>query len=257
MISKFNHYINESVYKDQFLYLYNHAPTTLKNEIEKSKYIEQNPFWHVEGVVYNHIKIVTNRLENCYHDINLTLSGFFHDLGKNYTTIFNDKKDSWSSPGHEDISVEIVNQYKNWINEMGGDVELITYIVENHMRYKHINDMRISQQVLFMEHEYFPYVQKFSTADYGGSDLNCKLIDNHIDILKKNEKFKVNQSRKKLIASKFNGDIIREKYPDLNGPLLGITIMGFKKNYHDFDEYVLSNTPEQIMKDFDEFINKK
>lgn len=256
MITNFNKYINESVYVDKFLQLYNLAPIGLKEEIDKTKKVEQNPYWHPEIIVYHHVRLVTNRLENCYHDINLTLSGFFHDLGKTYTTYFNDKKGSWSSPGHELSSLDIIDKYHEWIKEQGGDVDLIKYIVKNHMRYKEIDEMRIAEQMRFMSEKDFHYVQKFSSADYGGHDLECKPIENHTEILKKIEEFKMKENRKKEINNKFNGNMVMDKYPKLKGPLLGITLNNFKITFENFDEYVLSHTTEEIMNDFDRFMNK-
>lgn len=256
MIIKFNQYINESVYVDKFLQLYDLASDELKDEIDKTKNLEQNPFWHPEIYVYTHIRLVTNRLENCYHDINLTLSGFFHDLGKTYTTYFNDKKGSWSSGGHEDVSVKIVHEYEDWIKEMGGDLNIIEFTVANHMRYKEIDKMRISEQKWLISHELFPYVQKFATADYGGHDLICKPIEKHIDILKKIEDVEMKENRKKEISNKFNGRMVMDKYPQLKGPLLGITLNNFKNTFDNFDDYVLSHTTEEIMDNFDNFMNK-
>lgn len=256
MITNFNKYINESVYVDKFLQLYNLAPDGLKEEVEKTKTIEQNPHWHPEGDVHTHIRLVTNRLENCYHDVNLTLSGFFHDLGKTYTTYFNDKKGSWSSPGHEISSLDVIDQYGDWIKEQGGDIDLIKYIVKNHMRYKEMDEMRTAEQIRFMSEKDFPYVQKFSSADYGGHDLECRPIEKHTHILKKIEEYKIMDQKKKEINSKFNGNMVMDKYPSIKGVMLGITLNNFKKSFDDFDQYVLDNTSEQIMKDFDDFLTK-
>jgi predicted nucleotidyltransferase len=257
MITKFKQYINENVFTDEFKRLYNLAPESLKEEVDKTKTIEQNPFWHSEIYVYVHIQLVTNRLFNCYHDINLTLAGFFHDLGKTYTTIFNPKKDSWSSPGHEESTIKIIDKYQDWIKQQGGDIELIKYIVINHMRYKELDKMRTAEQVRFMSEEYFPYVQKFSTADHGGNDLICEPIEKHTEILKKIEQFKIREEKNKIISSKFNGGIVMNKYPYLKGSLLGSTLNDFKRSFDNFDEYALSNSSEQIMKDFDNFFLNK
>ena len=68
-------------YVDYFNYLYEQAPQTLKDLIDATKKVEQSHIHHPEGNVYNHIKIVTNRVYNSYQDNNLTLVGLFHDLG--------------------------------------------------------------------------------------------------------------------------------------------------------------------------------
>jgi len=252
----YNQFINESAYKDQFLYLYNLAPESLQKEIDQTEEVLQSVEWHSEGVVYIHIRLVTNRLENCYHDINLTLAGLFHDLGKTYVTKPNGRG-GWSAHGHEDESVKIVEKYKDWIIDMGGDVDIVKYVVANHMRYKVIDDMRMQEQIKFINEEYFPYVQKFATADFGGTDLNCKEINNQEEIKEKLKEFKKREEDNKIINSKFNGRMVMDKYPELKGKSLGDALTKFKSSFDDFNEYVFNNPSDKIMKKFDDFISSK
>jgi hypothetical protein len=249
-------FINESVYKDQFLYLYNLAPESLQKEIDDTKNVLQSVEWHPEGPTFVHIRLVTNRLENCYHDINLTLAGLFHDLGKTYVTKPNGRG-GWSAHGHEDESVKIVEQYQDWITKMGGDVDIVKYVVANHMRYKVIDEMRTQEQIRFMDEEYFPYVQKFATADFGGTDLNCKEINNQEEIKEKLKEFKKREEDNKIINSKFNGRMVMDKYPELKGKSLGDALTKFKSSFDDFNEYVFNNPSDKIMKRFDDFISSK
>jgi putative nucleotidyltransferase with HDIG domain len=174
MITEFDTYIKESTNFDMFDYLYQLATPELQEEIDKTKNVEQNPYWHPEGNTYNHIKLVTNRLHNCYHDINLDLAGLFHDLGKNYTTEYQEDTKSWTAHGHEEKSAEMLQDYKYFIWQMGGDFNLIEYIVANHMRYKHGSEMRKGKRERFLEHPFFEYVRMFNSADYGGTDSGCK-----------------------------------------------------------------------------------
>jgi hypothetical protein len=253
MIRKYNLFLNENTYKDEFLRLYNLAPQTLKQIIEETKQIQQSLDWHIEGVVYIHIRLVTNRLANNYHDKNLNLAGFFHDLGKIYVTIPNGRG-GWSAHGHEEKSILIVDEYKDWIKEQGGTLDIVTYIVENHMKYKYIDEMRFQEQIRFMDDVYFPYVQKFSTADIGGTDLNCTPIDNHEDVVQKIEDFKNKEEENKIIKKKFNANMIMDKYPDLRAEKLGKALSLFKQNYDNFRDFILNSTTKDILKDFDEFM---
>ena len=255
MIKRFNNFVLEKAYKDEFLRLYELAPEGLKKEIEKTKEALQNKQWHPEGDTFVHTRLVTNRLANCYNDINLNLAGLFHDLGKFQTTYFDEKKQDWTAPGHEEVSLEILKRYSNWIKEMGGDVDIIYYIIDNHMRYKYLDEMRLSEQIKLFEHPYFEYLKKFSTADYGGIGLVCKDIPSHKDILDKIRKHKKREKEDKIIASKFNGRIIMDKYPELRGPALGKAINDFKNSFDDFRKFALENSSEKIMKKFDNFIN--
>ena len=176
-----------------------------------------------EGVVYVHIRLVTNRLENTYHDKNLNLVGFFHDLGKIYVTKPNGRG-GWSVDGHEDESIKLVKRYKSWIKEQDGVVDIVEYIVENHMRYKYLDQMRIREQISFMDDPYFSYVQKFSTVDYGGTELNCEPIDNHEYEKRKIKEFYQKEEDDKTIAKRFNASMVMDKYPDLRGEKLGQAI---------------------------------
>jgi hypothetical protein len=140
----------------------------LLSDIEKLKDIQQNPQWHIENDVYTHTMVVTNRLHNKYHNINLTLSGIFHDLGKFDTTKWDDKKQSWTAFGHEDFSIDYVEKHKDWIKKMGGNVEKIKYITANHMRIKFIDEMRKKKRRKFEAEKWFHLVVKFKECDKGG-----------------------------------------------------------------------------------------
>ena len=253
MISKYNKFLNENTYKDEFLRLYNLAPESLKELVDDTKEVQQGADWHPEGVVYIHIRLVTNRLENTYHDKNLNLAGFFHDLGKIYVSKPNGRG-GWSAHGHEDESVKIVKRFRSWIKEQGGAVDIVTYIVENHMRYKYLDDMRIQEQIKFMDDVYFHYVQKFSTADIGGTVLNCNPIDEHLTVREKIREFEKNEKENKIIKKKFNATMIMDKYPELRGEKLGNALNLFKRNYEDFRSFILNNTTKDILKAFDDYM---
>lgn len=255
-INNFETFLNESIYIDEFTRLYNLAPDELKVEVDKTKDIKQSEFWHPEGNAYIHTKLVTNRLANKYHDINLSISGLLHDLGKIYTSKFDDEKQEWTARGHEIESVEVATNYKNWIEKMGADVEIVEYIIANHMRYKYLDEMRTQEQVKFMNNHLFSYVEKFSSADYGGSGLQCKEIPSQEEIKNKIKLFQKNEEERIIISNKFNGRIIMDKYPDLKGFKLGGAIGDFKNSFDDFKEFALKNTKEVIMNKFDDFYKK-
>jgi HD domain-containing protein len=254
MVKKYNEYINESVYKDEFLVLYNKSPENLKDLIDQTKNVEQNPYWHPEGVVFIHTRLVTNRLSNCYNDIDQNLSGLFHDLGKIEKTKYDEDKETYTAHQHELSSVDIIDNFKDWIKEMGGNVDKIKYIVSNHMRYKYLNEMRIREQIRFMDDKYFSELEKFSTADYGGDGLDCKPIPDNKEIVDKINVFLKEEEENKIISSKFNGKMVMDKYPELKGKELGLALNGFKKKFDDFKWYALNTPSKDIMNDFDKFI---
>lgn len=257
MLKRFNDYIKESAYIDEFTIMYNKAPDELKDLINQTKNIEQNPIWHPEGNVYIHTKLVTNRLANCYNDIDLILSGIFHDLGKIEKTKFDEDKQSYTAYDHELSSYDILDDFKDWIEDMGGNFKKIKFIVLNHMRYKFLDEMRIREQIKFMNDPYFSDVEKFSTADYGGDGLECEPIPDNKEIKDKIKDFLKEEEENRIISSKFNGRMIMDEYPELKGKDLGNAINGFKNQSDDFRWYALNTDKEQIMKDFDIFINNK
>ena len=60
MVKKFLEYVKESTYVDYFQLLYDDAPESLKELIDSTKHVNQNPLWHPENDVYTHTRIVTN-----------------------------------------------------------------------------------------------------------------------------------------------------------------------------------------------------
>ena len=252
-IKKYNGFINESSYVDEFKVLYNKAPQDLKDIVDATKLIEQSKEWHPEGDVYVHTRLVTNRLHNTYNDINLDLAGFFHDLGKVSSTKWDEEKESWTAHGHEEMSYRISESYQKWIKDMGGDVNTVQFIILNHMRIKYLDEFRFQEKVKFLNEPLFDYVHKFSTADYGGSNLECQPLMDLSKLKKQIEEFNEMQEKNKIIASKFNGRILMDLYPELTGKSLGDAITGFKNYIGDFRKYALKKDVKIILKDFDTY----
>lgn len=262
MITKYNEYIRESTYVDYFTYLYNLAPQSLKDIINSTEDVEQSKSWHPEGNVLIHIRLVTNRLGNCFpNDKNLLLSGFFHDLGKVKTTEWNDEKQSWSAHGHEDISSEIVDDYKDWIIKIGGNPIIIKNIVYNHMKIKYLDELRLQSKIDFLNNPNFDEILKFNSADYGGTELECKPIQDLSIFKSEIEEYNKKQEINKIISDKFNGRIIMDKYPSLSGKELGTIINNFKNHiidiYGDYNNYMLNNSQEDIFQELKIIINNE
>jgi len=72
--------------------------------MELCKETPQNPEFHSEGNVYEHVLMVIDELKSLYGGLNdrekdlVSLAAFLHDVGKTKTTKFIDNK--WTSPGH-------------------------------------------------------------------------------------------------------------------------------------------------------------
>ena len=149
------------------------APQKIKDRFELLKTNPENPVWHPEGSTYDHIKIVTERLI-ITGDIDLIMSGFFHDLYKLETTKTNPKTGHPSAFGHEVGSARLVLEPDNqeFIKKMGADVDIVHGIVKNHMRIKQINEMRNIKQNELKELVYFDKLEIFTRADTMLSEFN-------------------------------------------------------------------------------------
>jgi hypothetical protein len=141
------------------------APYEIKKIFKKSKTTPQTIKWHPEFDVYSHTKIVFNRAKNI-GDIDLMLAAVFHDTGKVFvTTKKPDESEGWSAKGHEKISAQLVEKYRDWIENIGGDYEKIHYIVSQHMRGKEFDNMRPYKQNVFRQHKYYDDINKFMQYD--------------------------------------------------------------------------------------------
>jgi len=141
------------------------SPLEIQEIFEKSKIIPQTLIYHPEKWIYDHIKIVFNRAKRT-NDINLILAAYFHDMGKIFTTIKHATiPNKWSAHGHEKISSRLVLKYKDWIESLGGDYNIIYYIVDQHMRAKQLSNMRQAKQQIFRSHPHFDLLQQFTEFD--------------------------------------------------------------------------------------------
>lgn len=234
--------------------LINNSPEELQKIIRHTLSIEQNPYYHPEGNVYIHTEIVTCRLIDEFGDVNLTMAGLFHDLGKIKATYFDEKKQAYTSPNHDSYSLDIIDQFEEFIIGYGADIEIVRYIVGEHMRVKYLRDFRVSEQIKMINHPHFKYLKKFESADYGGDDPWCRDIDNYDDLLLKISLIKEQQTINELVREKFNGNIIMNEFPEFTGKRLG-QIMNFFKNSHaDFQTYALNTNKCVIIQDFKKFI---
>ena len=99
------------------------------------------------------------------------LTALFHDLGKAFTTTKN-AKGYWTSLGHDLSSLRLVEKYKDWIENMGGNYEMIHFLVKNHMRIHQIEEMKPTKQKELRTHIWYPELVQFSEFDNMIKDRN-------------------------------------------------------------------------------------
>ena len=121
------------------------APQEVQDELINLVSYEENKVYHPEANAYEHIKILTTRLM-ITGDIDLILAGLYHDIGKliaaNKTF---EKLGKFRAFGHEHLGAEWVMRDVEFIESMGGDVDVVHEIVKNHMRMKQLTNMKKSK----------------------------------------------------------------------------------------------------------------
>lgn len=149
--------------KYRFNDLCNQCPEELQKRIEGLKFVEQRPDFHPEGNVWIHTQIVVNRLVR-YRDQTLSWAALFHDIGKDVATKKNDEG-LIRAIGHEDVSAELVWEYRDFLAQVVPDVKKVEEIVKNHMRIKLFDQMRLSKQMEMRRLSTFGLLQVFCLAD--------------------------------------------------------------------------------------------
>jgi len=137
-------------------------PQDLSDYIKTLKNVQQDPEWHPEGNVYNHIEIVVNKAFK--YDIDLILAALFHDTAKDRTT-YTDDEGRVRSPGHEEYSLEVVDMYEGWIKEMGADFGIVRNLVKYHMIIKFPNQMGRKLKSFLENSDFYDKLILFSKCD--------------------------------------------------------------------------------------------
>lgn len=106
-------------------------------ELMKLHDAPQNPEYHPEGSAFEHTMLVIDEAAKVKHrardPLAFMLAALTHDLGKGVSTVRN-KKGNWSSVGHENTGVPLV---QDMLGRIGADAETIAYcknMCRHHMR---------------------------------------------------------------------------------------------------------------------------
>jgi poly(A) polymerase len=110
-------------------------------EIEAMKGVEQPPQFHPEGDVFVHTLLLLDKLP---HPCALTLAwgALLHDVGKPPT--FRVAPDRIRFDGHVDVGVKIAEQICRRLRFSKDDTEQILALIDNHMRFAHVQQMKES-----------------------------------------------------------------------------------------------------------------
>ncbi len=110
-------------------------------EIEAMKEVEQPPQFHPEGDVFVHTLLLLERLPHpC--PITLAWGALLHDVGKPAT--FRAAPDRIRFDGHVDVGVKIAEEICRRLRFSNDDTDQILALVDNHMRFAHVQQMKES-----------------------------------------------------------------------------------------------------------------
>jgi hypothetical protein len=154
-----------------FQTLYRSSPPELKQIIIDQWKAKQNPKWHPEGNTLKHIIVVTNRaFKNFPDNRDIQLAAYFHDLGKLATYEINPKSGQPTAYGHEKESVDLIDEFSNFVEQQGANPKIVKYIVQNHMKIKPStwDIMKLSKKDPILNDPNYQDLEKFSTIDKGG-----------------------------------------------------------------------------------------
>ena len=137
-----------------------------------TKETRQNPKYHPEIFLYNHIEKVWNKAKQANAGHDMILISLFHDLGKIDTTFRKTRKDgteAWVSYGHEFASWKYLDLYLNRYDY--DEKEMIYWICANHMRIHQYNSGELKNKIKrkeLEEHKWFEQLKMFAEFDKGG-----------------------------------------------------------------------------------------
>src|SRR5579872_4929558 len=110
-------------------------------EIEAMKGVEQPPQFHPEGDVFVHTLLLLDKLPHpC--PITLAWGALLHDVGKPPT--FRVAPDRIRFDGHVDVGVKMAEEICERLRFSNDDTRQILALVDNHMRFAHVQQMKES-----------------------------------------------------------------------------------------------------------------
>lgn len=110
-------------------------------EIEAMKGVEQPPQFHPEGDVFVHTLLLLDKLPDpC--PVTLAWGALLHDVGKPPT--FRVAPDRIRFDGHVDVGVKMAEEICERLRFSNDDTHQILALVDNHMRFAHVQQMKES-----------------------------------------------------------------------------------------------------------------
>lgn len=179
-------------------------------EVSILKGVNQDKTNHPEKDVFVHTILSLDSLSNNYDEnisLELVLSILLHDIGKPLTRRFVSENEIHFYE-HEKVGAEITGSILRRLKFSSYTIDKVTWLVANHMRIHHFNEMKKSKKVTLIEHEYFSDLVELLIADINGScGINGTVEDFGII-------FDINNFVKEYTKEKENRPALRQKLID-------------------------------------------
>ncbi|HMF77367.1 MAG TPA: CCA tRNA nucleotidyltransferase [Bryobacteraceae bacterium] len=114
-------------------------------EVKALQGVEQPPEFHPEGDVWTHVMIMLEQMQQ--PSPTLAFGVLLHDVGKPSTFRIAERI---RFDGHVDVGTAIAKRLLMRLRFSNGDIEQITALVANHMKFKDVRSMRLSTLKRFL-----------------------------------------------------------------------------------------------------------
>ncbi len=114
-------------------------------EVKAFQGVQQPPEYHPEGDVWKHVLIMLSGLQR--PSLTLALGVLLHDVGKPPTFAISDRI---RFNGHAEVGAEMTRRILERLKFSNEEIEQVTALVANHMRFKDVQQMRLSTLKRFL-----------------------------------------------------------------------------------------------------------
>lgn len=209
-------------------------------ELEMSKGVPQNEDYHPEGDVFEHVKLITSKLE--YDDSErLKLAALFHDIAKPHTHKVREKdgEERHTFYGHQDKGVEVFVAWAQRLKISKKLIDDVSFLIKHHLYLWHgnIHEIKTSKvaRVFLTDYELGQDLLRLHLIDisYEGEKREeaeryireaVQYIDSlHAEIEVENKRFSI----------PVNGNDILQMHPELSGKQVGEYLSFLQESYLD------------------------
>lgn len=120
-------------------------------EVKAFQGVEQPPEFHPEGDVWTHVLRMLDQLHN--PSPTLALAVLLHDVGKPATFR---RADRIRFDGHAEVGASMAHQILQRLKFSAQDIQQVSSLVSNHMKFKDVRQMRLSTLKRFLRLPDFP-----------------------------------------------------------------------------------------------------